>query len=46
MKIADASSKRFTTALTEAGNVLNQTQRQAFFKNWTAARGEHHHKRG
>jgi Spy/CpxP family protein refolding chaperone len=47
MKIADASSKRFTTALTEAGTVLNQTQRQAFFKNWTA-RGEHGHhgKRG
>jgi Spy/CpxP family protein refolding chaperone len=47
MKIADESSKRFTRALTEAGNVLNQAQRQAFFKAWTA-RGEHghHHKRG
>ena len=47
MKIADASSKRFTTALTDAGKELNQTQRQAFFKAWTA-RGEHgqHHKRG
>ena len=45
MKIADASSKRFTKALTEAGTVLNATQRQAFFKNWTV-RGEHHRKRG
>jgi len=45
MKIADASSKRFTKALTEAGTVLNQQQRQAFFKNWTA-RGEHHRKHG
>jgi Spy/CpxP family protein refolding chaperone len=45
MKIADASSKRFTKALTEAGTVLNQQQRQAFFKNWTA-RGEHHRKPG
>ena len=45
MKIADASSKRFTKALTEAGTVLNATQRQAFFKNWTM-RGEHHRKRG
>jgi Spy/CpxP family protein refolding chaperone len=38
MKIADASSKRFSQALTEAGNVLTQPQRQAFFKNW----GERH----
>ena len=45
MKIADASSKRFTKALTEAGTVLNATQRQAFFKNWTM-RGEHHRKHG
>ena len=47
MKIADASSKRFTAALTEAGTVLNAQQRQAFFKAWTA-RGEHGHhpKRG
>ena len=43
MKIADASSKRFTTALTEAGTVLNQTQRQAFFKNWSE---RHDHDRG
>ena len=45
MKIADDGSKRFTRALTEAGTVLNATQRQAFFKNWTM-RGEHHRKRG
>jgi Spy/CpxP family protein refolding chaperone len=43
MKIADASSKRFSQALTDAGNVLTQTQRQAFFKSW----GERHdHDRG
>ena len=48
MKIADASSQRFTKALTDAGKVLSQSQRQAFFKNWEAShgRGEHHHKRG
>ena len=37
MKIADASSKRFTKALTDAGNVLTPQQRQAFFKNWSDA---------
>ena len=41
MKIADASSKRFTQALVDAGNVLNQAQRQAFFKAW----GERHRSR-
>jgi Spy/CpxP family protein refolding chaperone len=47
MKLADESSKRFTKALTEAGTVLNQAQRQAFFKNWTARHAHgHHHKRG
>ena len=48
MKIADASSQRFTKALTDAGKVLTQAQRQAFFKNWEAnhGHGEHHHKRG
>ena len=45
MKISDQSSKRFTKALTEAGNVLSAQQRQAFFKKWTE-RGEHHGKRG
>ena len=45
MKVADASSKRFTKALTDAGNVLNVSQRQAFFKNWTARHSEHQGKR-
>ena len=39
MKIADESSRRFTKALTDAGNVLTAQQRQAFFKNWN------HHER-
>lgn len=39
MKIADASSKRFTQALVDAGNVLNASQRQAFFKSWNERRG-------
>ena len=38
MKIADASSKRFTQALVDAGNVLNASQRQAFFKTWSERR--------
>lgn len=38
MKVADESSKRFTKALVDAGNVLNAQQRQAFFKTW----GERH----
>ena len=42
MKIADASSKRFTKALADAGNVLNASQRQAFFKTWSERHGEHH----
>src|SRR6185436_19935670 len=45
MKIADASSKRFTKALTDAGNVLTVQQRQAFFKNWSD-RENRHGKRG
>ena len=44
MKIADESSKRFTKALTDAGNVLTAQQRQAFFKNWSER--QHHGKRG
>jgi len=44
MKVADASSKRFTKALTDAGNVLTVQQRQAFFKNWS--NHERHGKRG
>jgi Spy/CpxP family protein refolding chaperone len=39
MKVADESSKRFTKALTDAGNVLSASQRQAFFKNWNERRG-------
>jgi len=38
MKVADQSSQRFTKALTDAGNVLSASQRQAFFKSWS----EHH----
>ena len=47
MKTADAGSKRFTQALTDAGDVLSVQQRQAFFKKWSE-RGEHGHhgKRG
>jgi len=41
MKIADASSKRFTQALVDAGNVLNTMQRQAFFKTWNERNGRH-----
>ncbi len=43
MKVSDESSKRFTKALTDAGNVLSVEQRQAFFKNWSARRhGKRH----
>ena len=42
MKIADASSKRFTKALVDAGNVLNASQRQAFFKTWSERGGKRH----
>jgi len=42
MKVADQSSKVFTKALTDAGNVLSPAQRQAFFKVWS----ERHGKRG
>ncbi|MDP2332279.1 MAG: periplasmic heavy metal sensor [Reyranella sp.] len=34
VKMMDDSSKRFTKALIDAGNVLNAEQRQAFFKAW------------
>jgi Spy/CpxP family protein refolding chaperone len=46
MKLADASSQRFTKALTDAGNVLTAQQRQAFFKNWTDRDHRHHGNRG
>ena len=42
MKIAEASSKRFTKALVDAGNVLNASQRQAFFKAWGERHGKRH----
>ena len=42
MKITDASSKRFTQALVDAGNVLTPAQRQAFFKAWSERGGERH----
>jgi Spy/CpxP family protein refolding chaperone len=42
MKIADASSKRFTQALIDAGNVLSAAQRQAFFKVWNERHGRRH----
>ena len=45
MKTTDDSSKRFTKALTDAGNVLSVQQRQAFFKNWSERQGERHGKR-
>ena len=34
VKMLDDSSKRFTKALIDAGNVLDAEQRQAFFKKW------------
>ena len=42
MKIADESSKLFTKALTDAGNVLSPAQRQAFFKAWSERHGKRH----
>ena len=35
MKVSDQGSKRFTQALTDAGDVLTAPQRQAFFKHWS-----------
>jgi len=46
MKLADTGSRRFTKALTDAGNVLTVQQRQAFFKNWTDREHGPHGKRG
>lgn len=42
MKVADQSSKVFTKALTDAGNVLSPAQRQAFFKAWSERHGKRH----
>jgi len=44
IQVQDARSKRFTQALTDAGDVLSAQQRQAFFKNWS--NHEHHGRRG
>ncbi|TAJ32169.1 MAG: periplasmic heavy metal sensor [Reyranella sp.] len=45
VKMLDDSSKRFTKALIDAGNVLNAEQRQAFFKKWNErGRGHGPHK--
>jgi len=43
IQVQDARSKRFTQALTDAGDVLSAPQRQAFFKNWSnhEHRGRH-----
>jgi Spy/CpxP family protein refolding chaperone len=46
MKVADTGSKRFTQALTDAGDVLSAPQRQAFFKAWSDRAAHGHHKRG
>jgi Spy/CpxP family protein refolding chaperone len=40
MKVTDESSKLFTKALEDAGGVLTQPQRQAFFKHWSERGGE------
>jgi Spy/CpxP family protein refolding chaperone len=46
LKASDASSKRFTQALTDAGDVLSAQQRQAFFKSWSERKGDHGHRGG
>ncbi len=43
VQVQDARSKRFTQALTDAGDVLNAQQRQAFFKNWSNHEHRGHH---
>ena len=39
MQVADAASKRFVQAMTDAGEVLTADQRQKFFKNLEEHRG-------
>ena len=46
LKTSDASSKRFTQALTDAGDVLSVQQRQAFFKSWSERKGDRGHHGG
>lgn len=38
MRMVDEASKRFSTAMADAGDVLSQAQRQAFVKQWTERR--------
>lgn len=45
MKVTDESSKRFTKAMQDAGDVLTPAQRQAFFKNWSERQFHGHGKR-
>ncbi len=42
MKVSDESSKRFTKAMEDAGDVLTPAQRQAFFAKWGDAQFRHH----
>jgi Spy/CpxP family protein refolding chaperone len=46
LKASDASSRRFTQALTDAGDVLSAPQRQAFFKSWSERKGDRGHHGG
>ena len=45
MKVTDESSKRFTKAMQDAGDVLTPAQRQAFFKKWGERQFQGHGKR-
>ena len=45
MKVTDESSKRFTKAMEDAGDVLTPAQRQAFFKKWGERHFQDHGKR-
>lgn len=45
MKVTDESSKRFTKAMEDAGDVLTPAQRQAFFKKWGERHFQGHGKR-
>jgi Spy/CpxP family protein refolding chaperone len=42
IKVVDETSKRFTKALIDAGNVLSAEQRQALFKVWKERMGWRH----
>ncbi|HZP98833.1 MAG TPA: periplasmic heavy metal sensor [Reyranella sp.] len=46
MKVSDETSKVFTKALEDAGNVLSQAQRQAFFKQWSGDHRPHGKRHG